>query len=214
MTGLRERKKQRTRDALIRAAHELFITQGYDATTVDQIAEAVDVSQRTFFRYFTNKEEVALFVQSMVNSRFYDGFCARPADEHPMDSLRRTLDDTWDDLGAAIADIVPLSLHMRMWQVIELTPALVTADLRHAMVMEEKLATEIARRAGLDIDQDPRPRVLVAAFGGVMRTAGRHFGLYGDPSLETARRVINTYVDHLAPALSADWSRHHMSCTG
>jgi len=46
--GLRERKKQRTRDALLRAALELFTTQGYERTTVDEITEAVDVSQRTF----------------------------------------------------------------------------------------------------------------------------------------------------------------------
>lgn len=78
VTGLRERKKQRTRDALVLAAHQLFVTQGYDATTVDQIADAVEVSQRTFFRYFANKEEVALFVQDMTERRFFEGVCARP----------------------------------------------------------------------------------------------------------------------------------------
>ncbi|MDJ1130631.1 TetR/AcrR family transcriptional regulator [Streptomyces iconiensis] len=213
MTGLRERKKQRTRDALIRAAHELFITQGYEATTVDQIAEAVEVSQRTFFRYFTNKEEVALFVQGMVTGRFQEAFRTRPIDEHPMESLRHTLDATWDGLSLAIGEIVPLELHMKMWQVIEMTPALVTANLRLSLVMEEKLAMEIARRTGVDIDRDPRPRVLVAAFAGVMSAAGRQVGLCGDASLETARRVTNAYVDHLGPALSADWSRDHGSCT-
>lgn len=45
--GLRERKKQRTRDALIRSALELFTAHGYEETTIDEIAEAVDVSQRT-----------------------------------------------------------------------------------------------------------------------------------------------------------------------
>ncbi|MFI7240851.1 TetR/AcrR family transcriptional regulator [Streptomyces qinglanensis] len=207
MTGLRERKKQRTRDALIVAAHELFVTQGYESTTVDQIAEAVDVSQRTFFRYFTNKEEVALFLQNMVERLYYEAVCARPVAEPPLECLRSTLDDVWDDVGVAVEEITPLDLYLKMCQVIEVTPSLLAAHLRHSLLMEEKLVQEVARRTGVDADQDPRPRVLVAAFTGVMRTAARQWSMRSDASLETAREVTRDYTAQLSPALGSDWGR-------
>ncbi|WP_369200616.1 TetR/AcrR family transcriptional regulator [Streptomyces sp. PU-14G] len=209
MAGLRERKKQRTRDALVVAAHELFVTQGYDTTTVDQIAEAVDVSQRTFFRYFTNKEEVALFVQDMVETCFYETVCAEPPGTPPLECLRRNLNDIWDEVGRSVEEIVPLDLHLKMCQVVETTPSLLAAHLRHSLLMEEKLVQEIARRTGVDAEVDPRPRVLVAAFSGVMRTAARQWGMREGTSLETAREVTRDYVAQLGPALTGDWSRGH-----
>jgi AcrR family transcriptional regulator len=59
-TGLRERKKAKTRAAIQAHALRLFAKQGYDETTIDQIADAAEVSQSTFFRYFPTKEDVVL----------------------------------------------------------------------------------------------------------------------------------------------------------
>ncbi|EST36350.1 hypothetical protein N566_16325 [Streptomycetaceae bacterium MP113-05] len=204
MTGLRERKKQRTRGALIRVAHELIVTRGYEDTTVDQIADAVDVSQRTFFRYFSSKEDVAFALQDETEAGFYEAVRHRPAHESPNRALRNALDSTWDDFGEAITRIVPLGLYMRMWQAIETTPALLAAHLRRSTETEERLAALFTAREGLS-PADPRPRVLVASFTGVMRTAGRQWGEGGDITVEAARRTIDSYLDLMAPVLSDDW---------
>ncbi|GAA4921200.1 TetR/AcrR family transcriptional regulator [Streptomyces coeruleoprunus] len=206
-TGLRERKKQRTRDALLRTALELFTTQGYEQTTVDEITDAVDVSQRTFFRYFTSKEEVAFAIQDTVEERFLEGLRARPAEEAPFDALRSAVLDAWDTIGETITALVPLELYLGMFRVIECTPALLAVHLRRSIEMEENIARLIADREGLDVDADPRPRVAVAAFSGVMRITGQLWVRTGDTSLEAIRAITETYLDHLGPALAADWGR-------
>lgn len=62
----------------------------------------------------------------------------RPApSEAPLECLRRTLDETWDDMGEAIEAITPLKLHLRMCQIIEITPSLLAAHLRHSLLMEQ-----------------------------------------------------------------------------
>lgn len=206
MSGLRERKKQRTRDTLIRAAHERFVTKGYEESTVDEIAAAVDVSQRTFFRYFASKEDVAVALQMLTDEHYLAAVKERPAGESPLEVLRNALDESWEGIGEAIAEIVPMQLYMRMWQVIETTPSLVSAHLRHSMEMEEHLTAVIAAREGLDPGDDPRPRVLVAAFSGVLRAAGHHWGAGEDVTVEAARELVESYVDHLGSALAKNWS--------
>ncbi|MGW3939556.1 TetR/AcrR family transcriptional regulator [Streptomyces phaeochromogenes] len=203
--GLRELKKQRTRDALVRAALELFTTQGYERTTVDEIVEAVDVSQRTFFRYFAGKEDAAFAVQEMAESHFVEAVRGRPAHEPPLEALRRAVMASWDTIGEAIEAVIPLELHMRAFQLIESTPALLAAHLRRQEGLEEELARVIAEREGLDVDTDPRPRVAMAVFGGVMRLTGRLWGAGEDFSVAAMRELTASYLDQVGPALTENW---------
>ncbi|MER5882417.1 TetR family transcriptional regulator [Streptomyces sp. NPDC001941] len=203
--GLRERKKQRTRDALLRAALELFLAQGYERTTVDEIAEVVEVSQRTFFRYFASKEDVAFAVQHMVERRYYEALQERPPGESPLRAMRNAVLAAWDTIGEAITEVVPVEVYLRTYHMIESTPALLAAHLRRSMEMEESIARLIAEREGVDPDLDPRPRIAVASFSGVMRVAGQLWGQGADLSLEAMRDLTLNYLDRLGPALADDW---------
>ena len=94
--GLRERKKARTRAAIRQHALRLFREQGYQATTVEQIAEAAEVSPSTFFRYFPTKEDVVL--QDDVDILTLELFEAQPAELSPIGAFRAA----WAATGAAL----------------------------------------------------------------------------------------------------------------
>ncbi|MFC8132125.1 TetR/AcrR family transcriptional regulator [Streptomyces sp. NPDC057302] len=87
--GLRERKKLKTRIAIRDATYGLIEEQGYDATTVEQIAEAAEVSASTVFRYFPTKEDIVLTDE--YDPLLEDELRARPADEPIVESLRHVL---------------------------------------------------------------------------------------------------------------------------
>ena len=88
--GLRERKKLKTREAIQREAMRLFQKQGYEETTVEQIAAAVEVSPSTFFNYFRSKEEVVLYdaYDPMIGALF----ASRPAEEVLSATVRSVLE--------------------------------------------------------------------------------------------------------------------------
>src|SRR6516164_11415484 len=91
--GLRERKKARTRAAIREHALRLFREQGYDATTVEQIAAADDVSPSTFFRYFPTKEDVVL--QDGMDTRTMEALARQPRDLPPIAAVRSALREAW-----------------------------------------------------------------------------------------------------------------------
>ena len=208
METLRERKKQRTRDSLLRTALELFTSQGYEHTTVDDIAAAVDVSQRTFFRYFAGKEEAALALQDMTVAHFLDAVRARPSHEPPMEALRQAVLEGWDTLNDVIEAVAPVELYLRMYQVVESTPVLLAAHLRRSVEIEEAIALILAEREGVDPDTDPRPRLAVAVFGGVMRLTERQWRTGEDFSLDAMRALTVSYLEQIGPALSESWRTH------
>lgn len=87
--GLRERKKQKTRESIQRTALRLFERQGYEETTIEQIAAATEISESTFFNYFPTKEDVVLYdAYDPVAIRM---FLERPKDEPLEVSLREVL---------------------------------------------------------------------------------------------------------------------------
>src|SRR5512146_3192630 len=89
----RERKKLETRQALEQAALRLFGAQGYEQTTVEEIAEAADVAVRTFFRYFSSKQDV-LFGDVVTDrvSRLRTELAARPAAESAVEAITAVMD--------------------------------------------------------------------------------------------------------------------------
>jgi AcrR family transcriptional regulator len=99
----RERKKQLTRDALLAAALELFLAQGYEHTTVREITDAVDVAERTFFRYFAGKEDLTLsFVRDGAGA-LLEALAARPPAEEPLTALRQAFRESLRQITATRA---------------------------------------------------------------------------------------------------------------
>ena len=95
---MRERKKAKTRAAIQVHALRLFAAQGYDATTVEQIAEAAEVSPSTFFRYFPTKEDVVL--HDGYDPLLLAAFQAEPAELGPIAAIRGAMRSVFGSLSA------------------------------------------------------------------------------------------------------------------
>jgi AcrR family transcriptional regulator len=139
--GLRERKKARTREALSAAALELFATQGFDATTIEDIADRCEVSPRTFFRYFPSKEAVLFADGEDRRSALIAALAAQPADVGPLDALRAAM----LDLARTYRDDRQV-LVVRS-QVLQDSVQLRAYKAEHQRGWEEAVSDELARRA-------------------------------------------------------------------
>lgn len=96
--GLRERKKAKTRAAIQEHALRLFREQGYDNTTVEEIADAAEVSPSTFFRYFPTKEDVVLY--DPFDPALIAAFQAQPREVGPLEALRRAVREVFGTMPA------------------------------------------------------------------------------------------------------------------
>jgi AcrR family transcriptional regulator len=95
--GLRERKKQRTREQIIEAAMGLFAERGYQATTIADIATAADVAPRTFFSYFPSKEAVVFYNVDRDLDGLASALRNRLPGETAFDALRRWIDGMFEN---------------------------------------------------------------------------------------------------------------------
>ena len=192
--GLRERKKVQTRLALARAAMRLFEERGFAATTVDDIAAAADVSRRTFFRYFTAKEEVFVVDPQGKLDALHVALADGPPDEPTITALRRGI------LALAATYFDPDLLQAEA-RVVYREPDLAAAALAYQVRWEDALAEEVAADLGVDIRRDPRPRIVAHTTVAIMR-AGISAWFQEGGQGEIVAFVADTF-DRTTPALEA-----------
>lgn len=161
--GLRERKKQKTRWSIQEHALRLFQEQGYEQTTVDQIAAAAEVSPSTFFRYFKTKEDVV--IEDEYDPLLLQLLAEQPPDRPILSALRHVVTGVLGQIGPDES--------ARLYQRTKLqlsVPALRARMIDGFTGNLDMLAVGIAERVGRSAD-DPRVRVFVGALVGAMLVA-------------------------------------------
>lgn len=163
--GLRERKKAETRAALADAALRLADENGPDKVTVEAIADAAGVSPRTFFNYFSTKDEAILGMARADQSPLRDELVSRPAGETPLEALR----------AAFMASVERLQDDPDRWvrrrRLVQQHPQLAVRWAAHTADLEHDMVVEIARRLGMDPDRETYPGVVVGASMAAVRVA-------------------------------------------
>ncbi len=164
--GLRERKKHETRLAISAAALELALSRGPSHVTVEDIAEAAEVSPRTVFNYFPTKEAAMLGTDPDRRARLVEHLRARPADEDALQALQATFRSNF-----TVEQVGRWRTRARLARD---HPQLHRAYLESWVELEVALAGALAERTGLDPRLDPYPRLVVAVTVTALRVAVDH----------------------------------------
>jgi AcrR family transcriptional regulator len=173
--GLRERKKTKTRVALYQHAMRLFLEQGYEETTVEQIAAEAEVSYSTFFRYFSTKEAVVFAddFDDQIAAEFERQLAELPAPRALATAMRMVTDSlTGPELAA-------------LWQrnkLVHSLPVLRAAVMRHLDESFVAVREAAARHTGLDRD-DFAIRIFAGAMQGIWMTVYFQWGDRGIPEM-------------------------------
>lgn len=171
-SSLRERKKLATRRSLRRVALDLVAERGFAHVTVEDIAEAADVSPRTFFNYFPSKEAVLFAADPDRITALREGVVRQAPGEPALDALRMVM---VSDARAVAAELGELGGNPADW-LSRMKEARADPHLRAAhaaqMAMVERAVTEgLAERLGTDPEHDPYPGLLAAMASGVFRAS-------------------------------------------
>jgi len=168
--SLRERKKLATRRLLRRAALELVAERGLANVTVEDIAEAAEVSPRTFFNYFPSKESVLFGGDTDRAAELREGIAVAAPGGSALDAVRvvltrdsETMADELRSLGGDPAD------WLRRMKVARTDPHVRAAHAAQMAMIERAIAEGLAARLGADQETDPYPGVVAAAAVSVVR---------------------------------------------
>jgi AcrR family transcriptional regulator len=192
--GLRERKKARTRASLREHALRLFGEQGYQATTVEQIAAAAEVSPSTFFRYFPTKEDLVL--QDDMDTRMIEALERQPAGLGPITAVRAATREVFASYTEADLDLIQQNMALTL-SVPEVRARALDEFARTIAVMGEALA----KRSGRPTD-DLTVRTLAGAIIGVIMSITLPWDGWSDPqNMEETFGRIDTALGLLEAGL-------------
>jgi AcrR family transcriptional regulator len=190
---LRERKKLQTRAALADAALRLALEKGPDHVTVEEIAEAADVSVRTFFNYFPHKEHAILGRNPEHLERALDRMRTAPADESPLTTVWYVVQDVLRDLESD----GELS---RRGELIMSSPTLLYQLMMSSFDDERQLTAALSERMG-EPAGSIRPTLIVSAAGVACRVAMElHKSASGRPIAELVREGLQLLAEGIDPA--------------
>ena len=200
--GLRERKKLATKQALALAAMKLAVQRGLENVRVEDIADAANVSRRTFTNYFASKEEAIASLSAGRFARAAQSLRDRPASEPMVDSLAEVFAAQHQAADRLDPErVAPVQMLM-------MSPALQGEALKTMVAAEGPLATAIAERTGADPQCDLHPRVLAAAVMAAVRTATAQWGISDGSLPDLIRQAVLQVTGHSAAdapaALAAD----------
>ncbi|MGW2639466.1 TetR/AcrR family transcriptional regulator [Streptomyces sp. NPDC001348] len=159
--SLRERKKIKTREAIRTATYALIQAQGYDATTVEQIADRAEVSPSTVFRYFPTKEDIVLTDE--YDPLMLEELRARPAEEPWMDSVRYVMHRAVDAMMAQDPEAVRTRAQLAVQ-----VPAVRSRMVESMSETGRMLRAALAERFGLTPDSLEVRVYAMALVGGMM----------------------------------------------
>jgi AcrR family transcriptional regulator len=202
--GLRERKKQQTRQLIFESARRLFAERGFDAVTVAEIARAADVSEVTVFNYFPNKEDLFYGGMQFFEEQLLEAVRTRPRGESAIKALRRRLLDSANGLrGRERIDAI-----LKAAATVSGSPSLVAREREIVERYTRQLAELLAEETGAAAD-DVEPLAAAAALIGAHRAVVDHVrgrviaGRRGDSLVEDARSATRRAFARLDRGLSA-----------
>lgn len=154
MVPLRERTRRAVRKELQTVAIGLFLKQGFEATTVEQIAEAAGLSRRSFHRYFASKDDVLTAALEDSGAKIAAGIAARPRNERPWLALRRAFDGLVASAGPEAVPMIRAMLH---------STALSSSHAQKDASWQQAMSEALEPRLPDSPDRPLRARALAAA---------------------------------------------------